>query len=338
MSFIDEAKIKVIAGKGGDGIVSFRRERFIAKGGPDGGDGGNGGSIFARVNPNLNTLSLYRRKKQFKAQNGENGGRNTRKGKKGEDLVIQFPKGTLIRLFKKEDKKLILEKIIDLMDKKDEILFAKGGIGGHGNDYYKSSCNQTPRKRQLGKKGETKFLELELKLIADIGLVGLPNSGKSTLLSRISHARPKIADYPFTTLEPSLGVIEFDELGIKERKSLVVADIPGLIEGAHQGKGLGDRFLRHVDRCKALIHLIDITSDNIRGDYQAINRELKNYSPKLAKKKQVVVLNKIDLLPEEKRKKKLKILRKKIPHPLFPISAVTGEGIKELFLSLIELK
>ncbi|MBU2595788.1 GTPase ObgE [Patescibacteria group bacterium] len=327
MMFIDEAKIEVRAGKGGDGIISFRRDKFVAKGGPDGGDGGNGGSIFIAVSLRMTTLSDYRRQKLFKAESGQNGGRNNRRGKSGEDLVLDFPQGTII---KKQIQgtdpciKIDLARVRPLQ----KIEIAQGGKGGHGNSWFKSSTNQTPRNRQLGRKGEKFILELELKLLADAGIVGLPNSGKSTLLSRLTHARPKIADYPFTTLEPNLGVLDFSEFGLG-KKSLVLADIPGLIEGAYQGKGLGDRFLRHIERCKVLIHIIDGTSDNVVRDYKTIINELKRYSPKLAKKKQIVVLNKIDAISEKDLAKKIIELKKYSP---IPISAVTGKGIKGLLL------
>jgi GTP-binding protein len=331
--FIDEGKIKIVAGRGGDGIISFRRERTKPKGGPDGGDGGNGGSIWVAVSPRMTTLSDYRRQKLFKAQSGESGGKNERKGKSGEDLTLYFPQGTQIKIY--ENKKLIDK--IDLVKKEQNLEIAKGGKGGHGNCWFKNSVRQAPRIRQLGTKGEIRTLDLELKLLADIGLIGLPNSGKSTLLSRLSHARPKIADYPFTTLEPNLGVLEFGELGIKSKKTMVLADIPGLIKEAHEGKGLGIKFLRHIERCKLLIHIIDGTSDDAVSDYKTINAELKNYSKKLTKKKQMIALNKIDAIDEKTLEKKINKLKKVTKSTIYPISAVAGFGIKTLVLSLLEI-
>jgi GTP-binding protein len=337
--FADEAKIEVRAGKGGDGIISFRRERFVPKGGPDGGEGGDGGSIWVAVSPRITTLSQYRRQKLYKAQNGQNGGKNNRKGKSGEDLILYFPQGTIIKIKETKNKGQETKETIDLIGKDTKIMIAKGGKGGHGNDWFKNSVRQAPRIRQFGKKGEKHYLELELKLLADIGIIGLPNCGKSTLLSRLTNARPKIADYPFTSLEPNLGVIDFDELKItkKENKSRVVADIPGLIEGAHQGKGLGIRFLRHVERCKVLIHIIDGTSNNIVSDYKTVNAELKNYSKKLTDKRQIIALNKIDVIDEKTLQKKINKLKKVTKSTIYPISAVTGTGIKTLVLALLEI-
>lgn len=323
--FIDEAKIKVEAGRGGDGIISFRHERSKPKGGPDGGNGGDGGSVWVEVSSRKTTLADYRRQKLYKAESGQAGGKNDRRGRSGEDLTLYFPRGTVIKI--KETKTTI-----DLIKKDQRIEIAKRGKGGHGNAWFKNSVRQAPRLRQLGTKGEKLILELELKLLADVGIIGLPNSGKSTLLARLSNARPKIADYPFTTLEPNLGVLEFREHGIKSNQSLVLADIPGLIEGAHQGKGLGIRFLKHIERCKVLIHIIDATSDNVVRDYKTVNSELKNYSKKLTKKKQIMVLNKIDAVSEKDLAKKL--IKLKSYRPII-ISAVTGKGIKELLIKLL---
>lgn len=327
--FVDEAKIEVRAGKGGNGIISFRHEKFVAKGGPDGGDGGKGGSVFVSVSSRVTTLSDYRRQKLFKAEKGQNGGRNNRRGKSSEDLFLDFPRGTVIKIFTKDGPL----QTIDLIKKTEKIEIAKGGRGGHGNSWFKSSTRQAPRIRQLGGKGEKYILELELKLLADAGIIGLPNSGKSTLLARLTHARPKIADYPFTTIEPNLGVLEFREHGIRSNKTLVLADIPGLIEGANLGKGLGDRFLRHIERCKILIHIIDATSDDVVSDFKTINIELKKYSKKLTTKKQIVVLNKIDAINENDLSKKINKLKNYLP---IPISAVTGKGIKELLVELLK--
>lgn len=343
--FVDEAKIKVQAGKGGDGIVSFRHERTKPRGGPDGGNGGNGGSIWVAVSPRMTTLSDYRRQKIYKAEAGQDGGKNERRGKSGEDLILYLPLGTVIkfaqvvrgsdpRKFRRTRVRPL--QIIDLVDKDEKIKIAQGGKGGHGNAWFKNSVRQAPRIRQLGTKGDIGILELELKLLADIGLIGLPNSGKSTLLSRLTHARPKIADYPFTTLEPNLGVLEFKQFGIKSNKALVIADIPGLIEEAHQGKGLGIRFLRHVERCKILIHIIDATSNDILRDYQTIIRELKNYSSKLAKKPQILVVNKIDAINQKLINLKTDKLKNKFKINVIPISAVTGKGLKELVIKLLK--
>ena len=334
--FIDEAKIEVKAGKGGDGIISFRRGRFAHKGGPDGGDGGNGASIWVSVSPNLTTLSGYRKQKLFKAENGQDGGKNNRRGKSGEDLILEFPKGTIIKIHELKDKKLEIKKTIDLIGEEAKTIIAQGGKGGHGNTWFKNSVRQAPRIRQLGKKGEKLNLSLELKLLADIGLIGKPNAGKSTLLSRITHARPKIAAYPFTTKEPNLGVLSFEDLGIKNgNKSMVVADIPGLIEGASKGRGLGDQFLRHIERCKVLLHLVDGTSGDVVKDYHIIMAELKEYSYKLVKKKQIVVLNKIDALDEKTIEQETKDLERASNSKVYPISAVAGTGIKTLVLSLL---
>lgn len=318
--FIDEAKIEVRAGRGGNGILSFRRERFVAKGGPDGGDGGDGGSVYIKADQRMTTLHDFRRQKKFKAGDGQRGGRNKRHGKNGEDLVLHLPLGTVVKIFEKDKKELEEIKIIDLTSAREKIMIATGGKGGHGNAYFCTATQQEPRKWEKGEKGEKRILELELKLIADVGIIGLPNSGKSTLLARVSNARPKIAEYPFTTLEPNLGVVN----------GLVMADIPGLIEKAHLGKGLGMRFLRHIERCKILIHIIDGTEKRITSNYRIINCELKSYSPKLARKKQIIVLNKIDALNEEEIKSKLKKLKKASKKSPIPISAVTGKGVKEL--------
>lgn len=335
--FIDEAKIKVSSGKGGDGIISFRRERTKHRGGPDGGDGGDGGSLFFTVSPRMTTLSDYRRQKLFKAEDGQAGGKNERKGKKGEPLTLYFPPGTIIKMFTREDKKWQLDQTIDLK-KKDEIIeIAKGGRGGHGNAWFKSSTRQAPRIRQLGKPGKEYHLELEIKLLAEVGLIGMPNCGKSTLLARLTHARPKIADYPFTTLEPNLGVLEFKELGISSNKALILADIPGLIKDAHQGRGLGIKFLKHIERCKVLIHIVDVLDDGLVEDYKTVNDELKNYSKKLTQKKQIIVLNKIDAIDKKTLEKKINKLKKVTKSTIYPISAVTGTGIKTLVLSLLEI-
>ena len=315
----DEATIKVTAGRGGDGSVSFRREKFIPKGGPDGGDGGD---VFMISDGNTHTLSEYARRKEWHSENGENGKRKRQHGKDGQDLELRVPPGTVIKLNDEEKATYDFTKI------GERILIANGGRGGWGNVHFATATRQAPAFAKEGAPGETKTLKLELKLIADVGLIGLPNSGKSTLLARISNARPKIADYPFTTLEPNLGVVKI------HTKELVFADIPGLIEGAAQGKGLGDRFLKHIERTTALIHLIDINSSNLAGDYQTVRNELKLWNPDLLKKKEIVVLNKADTLDQNSAKMIVEVLTKKIGKEVFLISAVSGRGIEDLLNQL----
>ena len=266
MKFLDEVKIYISSGNGGPGCISFRREANVPKGGPDGGNGGDGGNVIIKTVDNLNTLIDYRYKQHFKAKSGQHGMGKNRNGHNADDIILKVPFGTEIL---NEDKNV---KLADLVNKDDNIILAKGGIGGKGNAFFKSSTNQSPRHAQPGEKGEEKTIWLRLKLIADVGLVGLPNAGKSTFLSKISSSRPKIADYPFTTLYPNLGVNRTDD------KEFVVADIPGLIEDAHIGKGLGHKFLGHIERCKVLLHLIDITNENIMESFQVIENELKAYN------------------------------------------------------------
>lgn len=282
--FIDEAHIKVISGKGGDGIVHFRREKFIPFGGPDGGDGGHGGDILLEVKSTLNTLAAFQHKLKFKAQDGLKGGGNNQTGRSAENLVIHIPPGTLVY----DDASG--ELLGDLIEPGEQLVVCRGGRGGRGNSRFASSRNQAPRTAERGEPGEERSLRLELRLIADVGIVGVPNAGKSTFLSAVSNARPKIAAYPFTTLEPNLGVAV-----LNEDNSLILADIPGLIEGAHQGIGLGHDFLRHIQRTRVLIHLLDGQADNPLMDYAQINSELALFDPELAHKPQVVALNKIDL-------------------------------------------
>lgn len=317
----DEAKIKITAGKGGDGAVSFRREKYVPKGGPDGGDGGDGGDIYLVCSNQVHTLSDYARKKEWQSQNGENGRPKRQTGKDGEDLELAVPPGTVVKT--SEDN--ILH---DFIKEDDGILVARGGRGGWGNVHFASATHQSPTFAKKGTPGEGKHLKLELKLIADIGIIGLPNSGKSTLLSRISNARPKIADYPFTTLEPNLGVVRY------RHKEFIVADIPGLISGASEGKGLGDKFLRHIERTRKLIHLIDINSANLIEDYQIIRQELDEWSQNLLKKEEIIVLNKIDTMLPKDSKKIAKEFSKKIDKPVSAISAVSGQGIKELLTNI----
>lgn len=281
MKFLDQAKITVKAGDGGNGCCSFRREKFIEYGGPNGGDGGNGGSVLLQAVNGLNTLIDYRFVQHHKAQRGENGKGSNKTGASGNDLILKVPVGTQIYA---EDKKTLL---YDLIKEGESIRIAKGGKGGLGNTRFKSSTNQAPRKTTNGTLGEEFEIWLELKIIADVGLVGFPNSGKSSFLSYTTRAKPKIADYPFTTLNPNLGVLRIDDTEI------VVADIPGLIEGAHKGVGLGDKFLKHIERCKSILHLIDVNEDNLYERYSIIRNELENYSGELVEKKEIVALNKL---------------------------------------------
>ena len=318
MKFLDQAKIYIASGHGGPGSISFRREAHVPFGGPDGGNGGRGGDIIAECTDGLNTLIDFRYQQHFKARPGEGGKGRDRSGVSGKDLILRLPLGTQIL---DETNNFILADMTKIGQK---VTLAKGGEGGKGNAFFKTSTNQAPRKSQPGGPLEEKWVWLRLKLIADIGLVGLPNAGKSTLLSRITSAKPKIADYPFTTLHPNLGVVNQDN------KEFVVADIPGLIKGAHEGHGLGHRFLGHVERCKGLIHLIDITSKDIINDYSTIINEIKAYDESLSMKKEIIVLNKIDAVDKttiDLAKKKLKNLNIK---KVICISAVSGENITNL--------
>jgi GTP-binding protein len=315
--FTDEATIRMKAGRGGDGAVSFRHEKYVPKGGPDGGDGGDGGEIFFVSSNETHTLSDYARKKDWQAQNGENGKSKRMKGKDGQDLVLAVPPGTLIR---NEANELIY----DFTKVGEKILIARGGRGGWGNVHFKSATRQSPAFAKKGTEGEEKTLKLELKLIADLGIIGLPNCGKSTFLARVSSAKPKIADYPFTTLEPNLGVAKIYD------KQIILADIPGLIEKASEGKGLGDKFLRHIERTKILIHIIDINSLDLFRDYNIIRQELSKWSPELIRKKELVVLNKIDTINKNEANKIADKLSAKINKDVYPISAVSGENIDKL--------
>ncbi|MCL2012971.1 MAG: GTPase ObgE [Cystobacterineae bacterium] len=320
MKFVDEVKIRIKAGDGGDGAVAFRREKFIEKGGPSGGDGGDGGSIVFRVDPRMSTLLDYRFLSQHQAKSGGNGMGSDCNGKKGETLVLRVPPGTLI---KDADNGHLLG---DLSTPQAELLVARGGKGGRGNMHFATSTRQTPRFAEEGKPGEERNLCLELKLLADVGIVGFPNVGKSLLISKISRSTPKVADYPFTTLVPNLGVVAY-----KNHLSFVVADIPGLVEGASEGIGLGLRFLKHVERCKVLIHLLDASGHaegrNMEADYGVLCGELKKFSPSLAKKPQLLVANKVDIpTAKEAYAAFAKHMKKKRKH-VFPMSALTGEGI-----------
>jgi len=317
--FIDFAEVEITAGDGGDGAIAFRREKYVPKGGPSGGNGGNGGNIILKADPNLFTLLDFRYKRKYKAQNGENGGNSRKDGKFGEDIVIKIPVGTIVK--NAETGKVIF----DLNKANEEIVLAKGGKGGKGNSNFATPTNQAPRKAESGKEGESLRVILELKLIADIGLVGFPNAGKSTLISRISAAKPKIADYPFTTLTPNLGIVKY-----KEYKSFTVADIPGIIEGAHEGKGLGLKFLKHIERTRILLFLIDITSDNYQKEYDILFNELKSYSKKLADKKKIISLSKADLAGDKNLREIAKKKLKNSDSPILIFSSVTGQGIPEL--------
>lgn len=321
--FIDEAIIKVRSGKGGDGVIHFRREKYEPRGGPDGGDGGRGGDVILRVVPTLNTLYSFRHQTRYRAEGGSNGAKQNMSGRSGQNLIVPVPPGTLV--YKAESDELLG----DMTQPGQELIVAKGGRGGRGNARFASSRDQAPRHAEKGEPAQEFTLRLELKLVADIGIIGVPNAGKSTLLASATRATPKIASYPFTTLEPNLGVAELDG-----EKTIVLADIPGLIEGAHQGVGLGFDFLRHIQRTRVLIHLLDGLSEDPITDFSQINSEMALFDPNLARKPQVVVFNKIDL-PEVKNKwagtkKKLRSLGKVETSDLFAISAVTGEGVREV--------
>lgn len=313
--FIDEAEIYVKAGKGGDGAVSFRREKYVPKGGPDGGDGGKGGDIIIIVDNHCHGLVQFNREKRFLAKNGRPGMGSNKHGKNGVDLTLRVPAGTQIY----HDGELLY----DLIEEGKEITIAEGGNGGWGNQHFATSIKQAPKWSKAGLPGESKKLQLELKTIADVGLIGLPNAGKSTLLSVLSNAHPKIADYPFTTLEPNLGALKNID------KNIVIADIPGLIEGAAEGRGLGDKFLRHIERTKTLVHLIDANSDDIVRDYKTIRNELKKFSKTLTKKKEIVAINKSDTLLEEELARKVKALQKIKVKPML-ISAVANKNLDQL--------
>ena len=318
MKFLDEAKIYIRSGNGGAGCVSFRREKYIEFGGPDGGDGGNGGSIYIEAVSRLNTLIDYRYQQHFKAQQGMHGMGARRTGASGKDITLQVPLGTQIFY---EDKKTLMT---DLTTVGEKILITQGGKGGRGNIRFKTSVNQAPRRSDPGMPGEELWLWLRLKIIADVGLLGMPNAGKSTFLSVVSKALPKIADYPFTTLHPNLGVASY------KNKEIVIADIPGLIEGAHKGIGLGHRFLGHIERCNILLHIIDITSDNIIESYQKIRNELKQYKDVLIDKNEVVVLNKSDAIIPEEIIKKQSALEKFIDRKVYIASSIQKKGINEV--------
>ena len=320
--FIDRAKIHVQGGDGGNGVTAFRREKFVPRGGPSGGDGGRGGDVFLVADASLNTLLHLRYNPRHVADRGLHGEGSNRSGREGDDLTVRVPVGT--QIFDSETGELLH----DLDHDGDRWLAARGGRGGFGNAHFTTSTNRAPRYHQSGNKGEVRELQLELKLLADVGLVGFPNAGKSTFISTVSAARPKIADYPFTTLEPHLGVVDLGDF-----RTFVIADIPGLIEGAHEGAGLGDQFLRHIERTKLLLHLVDVSSVSGRdtlADYKSVNRELASYNPELAARPQFVVATKIDALDEVERLESLRQRAQVDDKPFFAISSATGEGVREL--------
>jgi GTP-binding protein len=322
MKFLDQAKIYIASGAGGAGCVSFRREKFIEFGGPDGGDGGKGGDVWVECVANLNTLIDYRYQQHFKAQTGQGGMGRNRAGANGEDKVIPVPPGTEVLT---EDQETLLAEV---MKPGERVRLAKGGNGGFGNAHFKSSTNRAPRHANPGQPGEELTIWLRLKLIADAGLVGLPNAGKSTFLATVSAAKPKIADYPFTTLHPNLGVVRAGEL------DFVLADIPGLIEGAHEGAGLGDRFLGHIERCRVLLHLVDATSDDVAAAYRTVRAELKAYGAGLARKKEIVALSKCDALDDAAIAAKADQLKAAARKKPLTLSAVSGRGVKEALTAL----
>ena len=322
MKFLDIAKVYAASGKGGNGCVAFRREKFIEYGGPYGGDGGRGGDVWAEAVDNLNTLIDYRFQQHVKAKNGEPGKGKVMTGAGGADAVMKVPVGT--EIYEEDGETLIA----DLTQAGERVMLLKGGNGGFGNAHFKSATNQAPRRANPGQPGEDKTFILKLKLIADAGLIGMPNAGKSTFLSRVSAARPKVADYPFTTLEPHLGVVKIDST------DFVLADLPGLIEGAHQGVGLGDRFLGHAERCGAILHLVDGTADAVAKSYKAIRKELKAYGHGLADKPEIVALNKIDAVPKAALAKKRAALEKACGHDVYLLSGVAGTGVQAVLRAL----
>ena len=323
MKFLDQVKIYIKAGDGGNGSPSFRREKFIEYGGPDGGDGGKGGSVILKSEQNLNTLIDYRYQQHHKAERGENGMGQNRTGKGGEDLILEVPLGT--QVFEEDNKTLIY----DFIKSDEKFVAATGGKGGLGNTRFKSSTNRAPKKFTKGTLGEEFTIWLQLKTIADIGIIGLPNAGKSSLLASITNANPKIANYQFTTLNPNLGVASYDD------KEITIADIPGLIEGAHEGIGLGVQFLKHIERCKTLLHLIDITNNDLEKSYHQVKNELKNYSPDLLKKKELIVLNKTDLIGDELAIEIMEEFSKKINREILTLSTLEKNSVSKIKAKLI---
>ena len=324
MKFLDQAKIYIKAGNGGSGSASFRREKFVEYGGPDGGDGGDGGSIIVQSDRNLNTLIDFRYAQHFKAQHGKPGSKRNKTGANGEDLILKVPLGT--QLFEEDNNTLIY----DFTKNKEKYLVASGGKGGLGNVRFKSSTNRAPKKKTNGKIGEEFWIWLQLKVIADIGIIGKPNAGKSSLLAALTRAKPKIANYPFTTINPNLGVSYYDG------KEVTLADIPGLVEGAHKGVGLGDKFLRHIERCKVLLHLIDISEEDLISVYKKIKFELSTYDKNLLKKKEIIFFNKADLLDKKEIDKKLNEFKKKVKSKYEIISVFSNKDIKRIKRLLIK--
>ena len=324
MKFLDQAKIYIKAGNGGSGSASFRREKFIEYGGPDGGDGGNGGSIVIRSDRNLNTLIDFRFAQHFKAQHGKPGSKRNKTGANGEDLILKVPLGT--QIYEEDNNTLIY----DFTKNNEKYLVASGGKGGLGNVRFKSSTNRAPRKKTNGKIGEEFWIWLQLKVIADIGIIGKPNAGKSSLLAALTRAKPKIANYPFTTINPNLGVAYYDS------KEITLADIPGLVEGAHKGIGLGDKFLRHIERCKVLLHLIDLTENDLEDAYKKIKKELSSYDKKLNAKKEIIFFNKSDLLENDEINKKLRKFKSKIKNKYEIISIFSHNDIKKVKRILVK--
>ena len=324
MKFLDQAKIYIKAGNGGSGSASFRREKFVEYGGPDGGDGGDGGSIIVQSDRNLNTLIDFRYAQHFKAQHGKPGSKRNKTGANGEDLILKVPLGT--QVYEEDNNTLIY----DFTKNKEKYLVASGGKGGLGNVRFKSSTNRAPRKKTNGKLGEEFWIWLQLKVIADIGIIGKPNAGKSSLLAALTRAKPKIANYPFTTINPNLGVSYYGG------KEITLADIPGLVEGAHKGVGLGDKFLRHIERCKILLHLIDLSDSNLLNSYKKIKLELSNYDKDLIKKKEIIFFNKSDLLENNEINEKLKEFKKKIKTKYEIVSVYSNKDIQRVKKLLVK--
>lgn len=324
--FVDKVKVEIVAGDGGRGVVSFRHEKYVDKGGPDGGDGGKGGDVVFIASNNTNTLAEFRYSKKLEAESGQSGSKRKRHGKNGKDLMVKVPVGTVV-----SDQNG--DVVADLVVESQKVIIARGGRGGFGNAHFTSSVRQVPRVAERGEPGEVLVAQLELKMIADVGLVGLPNAGKSTFLASVSNARPEIANYPFTTLTPNLGVVDFG------KQSVLIADIPGLIEGASQGKGLGDEFLRHIERTAVLVHLIDLYSDDVVLSFKTINEELKAYSKRVAAKPQLIVLTKVDGLDQGIVDDKISSLKKVVPAraKIVAISSVSGENIKEALEQIVKL-
>ncbi len=324
MKFLDQAKIYIKAGNGGSGSASFRREKFVEYGGPDGGDGGDGGSIIVQSDRNLNTLIDFRYAQHFKAQHGKPGSKRNKTGANGEDLILKVPLGT--QIYEEDNNTLIY----DFTKNREKYLVASGGKGGLGNVRFKSSTNRAPRKKTNGKLGEEFWIWLQLKVIADIGIIGKPNAGKSSLLAALTRAKPKIANYPFTTINPNLGVSYY------AGKEITLADIPGLVEGAHKGVGLGDKFLRHIERCKILLHLIDLSEENLFNSYKKIKLELSNYDNNLTKKREIIFFNKSDLLDDNEIKEKLKEFKKQVNTNYEIVSVYSDKDIQKIKKLLVK--